>query len=58
MVASHESVEQMVEILLKYIDKNKARKMVREMYHKVKGNQSLMETLVRMNERLHEIEDE
>lgn len=58
MVASKESVEQMVQILLKYMDKKKAHKMVREMYHKVKGNQSVMETLLRLNEKLHEMDED
>lgn len=56
MVASHESVEQIVTVLLKYLDKKLARKMVRELYHKVNGNKSLMETLLRVNEKLHDLE--
>lgn len=58
MVASHESVEQIVEIMLKHIDKKLAHQMVRELYHKVKGNKSLLDTLLRVSMRLHELDNE
>jgi hypothetical protein len=58
MVASHEAVEQIVEILVKHIGVCASRKMVRDLYHNVKGNQSLMQTLVRVAEHLEEIHHE
>jgi hypothetical protein len=58
MVASHESVEQIVKILLKYLDRKLAHRMVRELYHKVNGNKSLMETLLRVTEKLHDLDEE
>ena len=54
MAASHEAVDQMVTILLKYLSRKDAQKLVREMYQKVKGNQSTMETFRRISERLVE----
>ena len=48
MVASHEAVEQIVDIMLKHISVCVARKMIRDLYHNVSGNQSLMQTLVRV----------
>jgi hypothetical protein len=56
MVASHESVEQIVKILLKYVEKDLAHQIVRELYCNVKGNKSLMDTLLRVKEVLHEEE--
>jgi hypothetical protein len=56
MVASVKSIEQMVQILLRYNDKKKARALVRELYHEVEGSKSLMETLMRVAQRLEEEE--
>jgi hypothetical protein len=58
MVASHEAVEQIVTILLKHAGKKKARLLVRDLYHNVKGNQSLMQTLCRVAEHLEHSENE
>ena len=55
MVASHEVVEQIVDTVLKHINVCVARKMVRDMYHNVKGDQSLMHTLCRVAQRLEEV---
>ena len=56
MVASTQSIEQMASIILKHIDKKQARAMVRELYHRVKGNQSVMQTLLHLAQRLEEEE--
>ena len=48
MVASHKSIEQMIKIILKHMSKETARAMVREMYHTVDGNKSVMDTLCRL----------
>jgi hypothetical protein len=56
MVASTSSIEQMVRIILKHVDKKKARALVRELYHNVKGNKSVMETLMLLAQRLEEEE--
>ena len=51
------SIEQIVKILLKHIpNKKKARAFVRELYHDVEGNKSVMETLMRVAQRLEEEE--
>ena len=56
MVASTKSIEQMVRIILRHLDKKTARILVRELYHDVEGNKSLMETLMRVAQRLEEEE--
>jgi hypothetical protein len=52
MVASHDTVEQMLRIILKYVDKKTAHHMVRDLYQNVNGNKSIMETLLRLRVEL------
>jgi hypothetical protein len=52
MVASHTTVEQIAKIVLKYVDKKTARRMVRDLYCHVKGNQSTVDTFRRLSEIL------
>jgi len=56
VVASHKAVLKMSDILLKYMDMKTAKKMIREMYNRVDGNQSLMKTLVMVINELEERE--
>jgi hypothetical protein len=58
MVASHEAVEQIVEIIIRHVGICAARKMIRDLYHNVKGSQSLMQTLVRVVEHMEEYHGE
>jgi transcription elongation factor GreA-like protein len=52
MVASHQTVEQIVNILLKYMDQKTALKMARDIYNHVDGNQSVTQTFHRIVEQL------
>jgi hypothetical protein len=56
MVASHDTTEHIVKIVLKYIDIKTARRMVRDLYCHVKGNQSTVDTFRRIAEKLEEME--
>lgn len=57
MVASHQTVEHIVKIMLKYMDRKTAVKMAREIYTHVKGNQSVTQTFHRIVQELVEDED-
>ena len=54
MVASHETVEQMVKVLLKYVDKETAIKLARDLHNHVRGNKSVVDTFKRIAEKLVE----
>jgi hypothetical protein len=56
MVASHDTVEQIAKIVLKYIDIKIARRMARDLYCHVKGNQSTTDTFRRLAEHLEDME--
>lgn len=56
MVASHDTIEQIVKIVLKYVDKKTACRMARELYCKVQGNKSTTDTFRRLVESLEEME--
>jgi 16S rRNA C1402 N4-methylase RsmH len=56
MVASHTTIEQIVKIVLKYMDKKTARRMARDLYCHVKGNQSTIDTFRRLSEILEDME--
>jgi hypothetical protein len=54
MVASLSTVEHIVKIMLKYIDKKSALRMARDIHNHVKGNQSVTQTFKRIVEELVE----
>jgi 16S rRNA C1402 N4-methylase RsmH len=54
MVASQATVEQIVKIMLKYMDHKTAVKMARDVYAHVKGNQSVTQTFHRIVQELVE----
>jgi 16S rRNA C1402 N4-methylase RsmH len=56
MVASHTTVEQIIKIILKYIDIKTARRMARDLYCHVNGNKSTMDTFRRLSEILEDME--
>jgi hypothetical protein len=56
MVASHQSIDQIIKIVLKHIDKKTAKKIVRDLYCHVDGNQSTTDTFRRLSEVLEEME--
>lgn len=54
MVASRTTTEQIVKILLKYVDRKTAIKLARDLLHNhVRGNQSVVDTFGRIVEYLH-----
>jgi transcription elongation factor GreA-like protein len=57
MAASHQAVEHMVKIMLKYMDRKDALRMARDIYSHVKGNQSMTETFHRIVEELIDREE-
>jgi hypothetical protein len=59
VVASKATVDQVIKIMLKYIDRKTAIRMARDLHNQVKGNQSVVETFSRIAERLalHDEED-
>jgi hypothetical protein len=56
MVASRTTTEQIIRILLKYVDKKTAIKLARDLHNHVRGNQSVVDTFGRIVERLHDEE--
>jgi cytochrome c-type biogenesis protein CcmH/NrfF len=58
MVASHQTVDKIIKVLLKYVDRETAHKLARDLYCHVKGNQSVIDTFRRIAERLLEEEEE
>jgi transcription elongation factor GreA-like protein len=54
MAASYQTVEHIVKIMLKYMDKKSALRMAREIHNHVKGNQSVTQTFKRIVEELVE----
>jgi hypothetical protein len=56
MVASHDAIAQIITIVLKYMDKKTARRMVRDLYQHVNGNKSTMDTFRRLAETLEDME--
>lgn len=57
MVASKKTVEHVVRIMLKYIDRKTALRMARDVHNHVAGNSSITETFKRIVERLIEEDD-
>jgi 16S rRNA C1402 N4-methylase RsmH len=57
LVASKSTVEQIVKIMLKYMDRKTALKMAREIVTHVRGNASVTQTFHRIVEELVERED-
>jgi hypothetical protein len=53
MVAGKTTTEQIVKILLKYVDRKTAIKLARDLHNHVKGNQSVVDTFGRIVEYLH-----
>jgi hypothetical protein len=53
MVASKSTTEQIVKILLKYVDRKTAIKLARDLHNHVRGNQSVVDTFGRIVEYLH-----
>jgi hypothetical protein len=58
MVASHSTVEQMIKIMLKYVDRKTAIRMARDFHNHVSGNRSVVDTFKRIVERLSHNQDE
>lgn len=58
MVTSHRTVEQIITILLKYVDKKTALRMSRDLYQRVEGNKSVHETFHRISLKLLEMQDD
>jgi hypothetical protein len=58
MVASHPTVEGIVNVLLKYIDKRTALRIARDLYKNVPGNKSVTDTFKRLTDTLAEMQDE
>jgi hypothetical protein len=57
MVASHDTVGQIVRIMLKHMDRKAALKMAREIHNHVRGNASVTQTFKRIVEELIEREE-
>jgi hypothetical protein len=57
VVASRSTVEQIVAIMLRHVDKETALRMAREIYCRVRGNASVTQTFHRIVEELVEHED-
>jgi hypothetical protein len=54
MVASKSTTDQIIRIILKYVDRKTAIKMARDLHNHVKGNQSVVDTFGRIVERLYD----
>jgi hypothetical protein len=54
MVASTKAVDQIIKIMLKYVDKKTALRMARELYNHVDGSKSVTDTFHRIATRLVE----
>jgi hypothetical protein len=54
MVASKKTVEQIIKIMGKYMDRKTALKMARDIHNHVTGSQSVTDTFRRIVERLIE----
>jgi hypothetical protein len=58
MVANHPTIDAMINVLLKYIDKRTALRIARDMYKNVPGNKSVTDTFKRLTDTLAEMQDE
>jgi hypothetical protein len=56
MVASYDTVDAIIKVFLKYVDKKTAIRMARDLYNHVHGNKSVTDTFLRIVERLLEEE--
>jgi hypothetical protein len=54
MVASLKAVDQVIKIMLKYVDKKTALRMARDLYNHVDGSKSVTDTFHRIATRLLE----
>jgi len=57
MVASRASVDQIIKVLLKHLERKKALQIARDLHNRVEGSKSLTETLARVAESLAHMED-
>lgn len=55
MVTSRRTVDQIITVLLKYVDKDTALKIARDLYQQVDGNKSVHETFHRIIVKLLEM---
>lgn len=58
MAASKTTVDQIIRIILKYVDQKTAIRMARDLHNHVKGNASVVSTFGRIVVRLHEMDNE
>lgn len=58
MVAAHKTIDQMISVFLKYVDKETALKIARDLYQHVEGNKSVHDTFHRIVIKLLEMQDE
>ena len=58
MVASHRTIDQIVTILLKYMRKDKALLLARDLYQHVETNKSVNDTFKRVCIRIAEVEND
>ena len=54
MVASRETVDKIIEVFLKYMDRREAKRLAHDLYCHVPGNKSVTDTFRRIVERLEE----
>jgi hypothetical protein len=56
-VASKATIEQIIRILLKYVDKKTALRLARDLHNHVQGNKNVVDTFRRIVEELVEMEE-
>jgi hypothetical protein len=56
MAASKATTEQIIKVLLTYLDRKTAIKLARDLHNHVKGNQSVVDTFSRIVQHLHDEE--
>ncbi len=57
MAASKQTVDEIIKILLKHVDRKTAIRLTRDLHNHVKSNLSVVETFRRIAERLVEKDD-
>jgi hypothetical protein len=57
LVASKATIEQIIRILLKYVDKKTALRLARDLHNHVQGNKNVVDTFRRIVEELVEMEE-
>ena len=58
MGASKTTVDQIIKVMLKHVDRKTALKISRDLHNKVSGNRSVVETFARIAEQLAHMEEE